>query len=375
VNILSAHPHRQAVPDGSTGNARSATNSPRSVILVGAGRRGLSAHLPALDASCHLRLTAIIDINERIEQLKQIPALTVPMYDSLDPVLAGRRPDLAIVATPHDSHVPLARELLRSGIPTLLEKPPARSAAELGTLLRLSEDLQTPLATSLPLHYRDSYQGFIRQLCSPELTDVEVSIRASVPSWHGRDSWRLSRERAGGGVLIDLGYHYLELLVACLGEPDIKSALLTSAFDTRCEVEGEALVSLWFAKRNVRVELWLYSGHEAAKGSELSISRGGAPLYHSSQGGASDAAPGPAQDGGSPPPTPAAAQLEALVMSGFLDGRGDWYRTLCRQHTVLLLLDDLYAGAEHVASLPETAGQPDMTCPADLSGLPERTPA
>ena len=361
VNILSAHPHRQAVPDGSTRNARSATNSPRSVILVGAGRRGLSAHLPALDASCHLRLTAIIDTNERIAQLKQIPGLTVPMYGSLDLLPSDLRPDLAIVATPHDSHVPLARELLHCGIPTLLEKPPARSALELGTLLRLSKDLRTPLATCLPLHYRDSCQGFIRQLRS--LTDAEVSIRASVPSWHGRDSWRLSRERAGGGVLIDLGYHYLELLVACLGQPDVKSALLTSPFDTRSEVEGEALVSLWFAERNVRVELWLHSGHEAAKGSELSIRRRGALLFRSSQGGTAHAVPEPGRDGGSPPPAPAAAQLEALLNSGFLDGRGDWYQVLRRQHTVLLLLDGLYAGAEHVA------------CRADVSDVPERTPA
>ena len=58
------------------------------------------------------------------------------------------------MATPHDSHVPLAQGLLRAGVPTLLEKPPARSAPELATLLKLSQELQTPLATSLPLHYR-----------------------------------------------------------------------------------------------------------------------------------------------------------------------------------------------------------------------------
>ena len=84
------------------------------------------------------------------------------------------------------------------GVPTLLEKPPARSAPELATLLRLSRRRRTPLATSLPLHYR--YPRFIAHLGSPELTDAEVSIRPDVASWPGAGSWRLSRERAGGGV-------------------------------------------------------------------------------------------------------------------------------------------------------------------------------
>ncbi len=336
------------------------------MILVGAGRRGLSAHLPALDACGYLRLTGIIDTKERIAQLKEIPALTVPMYDSLNPVLVSPRPDLAIVATPHDSHVPLAEELLRARVPTLLEKPPARSAPELATLLRLSQDLQTPLATSVPLHYKDHHRRFIRLLRSPGLTDAEVSIRASVPSWQGTDSWRLSRERAGGGVLIDLGYHYLELLIACLGAPDGKSVLLTRAAETRCEVEGEARVSLWFAERRLQVQLRLFSGTEACKGSELSITREGAVLYQSSEGGPARATPRREREHGPLPPTPAAAQLKGLVMSGFLDGQSDWYRALRRQHTVMLLLDDLYAGAEHMACLPGTA-------PAghDLSGGPD----
>jgi predicted dehydrogenase len=299
------------------------------------------------------------------------------MYDSLDPALADPRPDLAIVATPHDSHVPLAEALLRARVPTLLEKPPARNAAELATLLELSQELKAPLATSLPLRYRDRYQRFIHLLCSPRLTNAVVRIRASVPSWQGTDSWRLSRERAGGGVLIDLGYHYLELLMACLGAPDGRSVLLTKAADTSCEVECEARVSLWFAERQLQVELWLFSGTEAARRSELSITRERAVLYHnhSSDGGAAPAAFGRERKRGPATPTPAAAQLNALVRSGFMDGRGDWYQALCRQHTVMRLLDDLYADAEDMACLSGIASLPSVTYLAEPNGLRGRTPA
>lgn len=362
VKNLSAPPQRETAPDGGVRNIHRATNSPRSVILVGAGRRGLGAHLPALDACGYFRLAGIIDTKERIAQLREIPALAMPMYNSLNPVLADHQPDLAIVATPHDSHVPLAQQLLRAGVPTLLEKPPARSAPELATLLKLSKELQAPLATSLPLHYQSGHQEFLRLLGCPELTDAEVSIRASVTTWQGTDSWRRSRERAGGGVLIDLGYHYLELIVAYLGAPDGKSVLLTRAPVAGCEVENEAWVSLWFAERRLRVELWLQSDPKAAKGSKLSIRRHGALVYHGSEGAATKRQ----RDRGSLPPTPAAAQLEALVASGFLEGRGDWHHVLRRQHAVMLLLDDLYACAEYVGCLPWTA---------DQASTSERTPA
>jgi predicted dehydrogenase len=372
VNNLSARPHQEAVPHN--GNVHRATHSPRSVILVGAGRRGLGAHLPALGDCGYLRLTAIVDTAERIAQLSENPALTVPMYDSLAPVLAGPglRPDLAIVATPHDSHVPLAGELLEARVPTLLEKPPARNARELVRLLDLSHKLRTPLATSLPLHYRASYQPFIELLRAPGLTDAEVRISASVPSWRGAGSWRLSRERAGGGVLIDLGYHYLELLVACLEPPAHMSAVLTNAAGNPSEVEGEALVTLWFARRRLRVELSLRSWPDSPRHSELSITRAGALLHHT---GAAAPAPGGSRPSLGAASTPAAAQLQTLVTSGFLDGGGDWYQTLGRQYLVMQLLDDLYASAHRMACPPAIAGQPDMACPADRTGLPERTPA
>jgi predicted dehydrogenase len=354
------------------------------VILIGAGRRGLSVHLPALDACGSLRLIGIVDVKERIAELREIPDLTVPIHDSLDSVLAGPRPGLAIVATPHDSHVPLAKALLQAGVPTLLEKPPARSAPELATLLRLSRRLRTPLATSLPLHHR--YQQFIRWLRSPKLTGAEVSICADVSSWPGAGNWRLSRERAGGGVLIDLGYHYLELLIACLGTPDGKLALLARAADAHSEVEDEARVSLWFAARRLQIELRLRSGPELAKTAELAIRRSGTLLYHSSDEGPAGPVTGQERAGPSRPPA-AAAQLEALMISGFLDGHGDWHRKLRRQHAVMLLLDELYAAAEHVACPPPMAADAkhalcsprsgavqDLAGLAHLTGRPERTP-
>ena len=129
-------------------------------------------------------------------------------------------------------------------------------------------------------------------------------------------------------------------------------------------------MSLWFADRRLQVRLWLRSWPDSARRSELSVMRAGELIHHTTEAGPVGATPG---GGGPQPPTPAAAQLEALVTRGFLSGRGDWYQAMCRQHLVIGLLDELYASAHHIACPPGIAGQPDMAWPSALTGLSERT--
>jgi predicted dehydrogenase len=323
-----------------------------SVALVGAGRRGLTGYLPALQSHGSLRLAAVVETPARIAELGDLPGLAVPMYESIEACVEAGKPDLAIVATPHDCHVPLTSLLLKAGIPTLLEKPPARTCGEFKTLVKTSEECGTPLATALPFHYQDRYREFIRSLRSPLLTDAKVIVAAQVPRWPGIDNWRLSRERAGGGVLIDLGYHYIELILHCLGRPDSSSVRLEVAGAPGDEVEDEANLSLRFEARRVDITIKLRSGIDVERRNELAIfkkehavgTNSGFTVFEKN-GTASNPAP-PAASG-------IIAQISSLLREGFLAGSGSWPRVLRAQIKVLTLLDELYANASPVGRIPE----------------------
>jgi predicted dehydrogenase len=321
-----------------------------SVLLVGAGRRGLNAHVPALRAIKPMRLAAIVETPQRIAELQATPELAVPLYDSIDSALAAETLHLAIVATPHDSHVPLTIRLLKGHIPTLLEKPPARNCHEFAELMQASDDNHTPLNAILTLHYQSRFKDFIRTLRSPTLTDAKVFVAADVPSWPGAGHWRQSRERAGGGVLIDLGYHYLELLVTCLGVPQSFAVQLRTNSPTD-DVEDQAHASLYFGARRITVDISLQSGSELARRSELLIVADQKPIFaiSSSEQAAWE------HNHPSPPPKPSAAiaQLTSLVGTGFLAGGGSWRKTLARQIKVLSLLDQMYADAEYRSEISE----------------------
>jgi hypothetical protein len=320
-----------------------------SVLLVGAGRRGLTALVPALQASRPMRLAAIVETPERIAELQAMPELAALLYASIDSALAARTPHLAIVATPHDSHVPLTIRLLEAHIPTLLEKPPARNLGEFSKLRQASDDNQTPLTTILTLHYKSQFRDFVRALQSPALTDATVCITADVPSWPGVGGWRQSRVRAGGGVLIDLGYHYIELLVACLGLPD-HTAVQLHAQAGPDGVEDQAHVLLHFEERRIAVDIGLRAGADLARRSDLLIVRDREPIFASMSSSPQAQSLHPA---GASVPSAAIAQLTSLLGSGFLAGGGPWRNTLARQATVLSLLGQMYAGAEYLTEISE----------------------
>lgn len=316
-----------------------------SVLLVGAGRRGLSAHVPALLGSRVMRLASIVDTPARTVELRAASALAVPMFDSIDDAVTSGAPDLAIVATPHDSHVPLALNLLRRKIPTLLEKPPARNGSEFSLLVQASQCHATPLATLRPFLYEPRRRQFVRLLRSPELTDALISVRAGVPTWPGVGDWRLSRQRAGGGVLIDLGYHFLDMFVAYLGQPDARSARLRTPGPSG-GVEDEAIVRLQFDARRIVVEMNFRTGANVPRTGELTITDKEQRLIYSSsvQGRPENEL---RQTGGSSKLVCYAIrrQIGSLLETGFLDGNGDWLAKLIAQAQVMSLLDDLYAEA------------------------------
>jgi predicted dehydrogenase len=63
----------------------------------------------------------------------------VPLFKSIEELLADNRPDGLVLATPNQLHVPQALQCIDAGMPILLEKPIATSVAEGEQLLRVVE--------------------------------------------------------------------------------------------------------------------------------------------------------------------------------------------------------------------------------------------
>src|SRR5690242_14319598 len=108
------------------------------VGLVGYGLAGSAFHAPLIATTPGMRLEAVVTASpERRAQLhREHPGARA--VDTPEQLLDGSV-DLVVVASPNRTHVPLARAALDAGLPVVVDKPLAGTAAEAAALADLAE--------------------------------------------------------------------------------------------------------------------------------------------------------------------------------------------------------------------------------------------
>ena len=97
------------------------------IAVAGAGYIG-QAHMDVVLASPTCELSAIVDPSPAAVNIAARAG--VPLYASIDELLARQRPDGLVLATPNALHVPQGLQCIAAGLPILLEKPIATTVAE-----------------------------------------------------------------------------------------------------------------------------------------------------------------------------------------------------------------------------------------------------
>jgi predicted dehydrogenase len=209
----------------------------RRVAVIGCGAVSEQCHLPALlprvgrdgiwlvdpDAGRRARLA------KRFGRAAQTAATPAEIAGSVD---------AAIVAVPNDLHAAVAGELLDAGLPVLCEKPLARTLAEAEALARRDGVL---VAAHVRRHF-PSVALVAEVLAAGELgAPLRFDLEEGSPfGWSSASAYWLDRRRAGGGVLVDIGSHVLDLVRHWLGELRIERY----ADDAHGGVEANARVEL-----------------------------------------------------------------------------------------------------------------------------------
>ena len=133
--------------------------------------------------------------------------------------------DIVSVCTPNHLHAPIAVAALESGKHVLCEKPLARTGEEAESIVRAAREASRVVHVAFTQRERGDVQALKRHVLEGNLGKV-YHVKAS---WLRRDgipgmgSWFTSKEMAGGGPLIDLGVHMLDMALYLLGEPEVES--------------------------------------------------------------------------------------------------------------------------------------------------------
>lgn len=187
------------------------------VIGLGMGRghvRGFQAH-----GGC--KVVAVADPDDaRLAQVSK--EFNVPKrYASGEEMIDKEELDVVAVATPNKFHMPLTVAALRKGCHVLCEKPMAMNAAEARRMLNAARKADRRIMINFSFRFTPQSQALRREVDRGTLGDVYFCRtvwlrRRGLPGFGG---WFGQKALSGGGPLIDLGVHRLDLALWMMGYP------------------------------------------------------------------------------------------------------------------------------------------------------------
>jgi len=187
------------------------------VIGLGMGRY----HLEGYRNAPNCNLIGIADINEdRLKDCKEKYGIENTFKDYND-LLAMKELDAVSVALPNFLHKPVCIDALNAGKHVMTEKPMALNAAE-GEEMR---DVAKKQGLILMLHFNNRYRADIQMIKKYVDNDEFGDIYFAKAGWirrrgvPGAGSWFSNKKLSGGGPLIDLGVHVIDMTMYMMGCP------------------------------------------------------------------------------------------------------------------------------------------------------------
>ncbi|MBF6133326.1 Gfo/Idh/MocA family oxidoreductase [Nocardia otitidiscaviarum] len=228
------------------------------VAVIGYGLAGAVFHAPLIAADPRLRVAVVVTSSaERAEQARrEHPGVRVlAAVEELFADPAGI--DLVVIATPNRTHAPLAVWALEAGLPVVVDKPFALTAAEGEQVVAVAERAGLALSVFQNRRWDSDFRTIEALIGDGRLGEVR-RFESRFERWRPvtKGGWReLGSTEEGAGILYDLGSHLVDQALTLFGP----------VTDVYCELDGrrpgvqaddDAFVALTHAS-GVRSHLWM----------------------------------------------------------------------------------------------------------------------
>ena len=238
---------------------------PRRTALLGFGHVAELGHLPAWRARDDFAIVAVADPDPARRAAAQRLLPGARLFDDPLAAVAAEPLDVVDIAAPPALHAPLAIAAARAGCHILCEKPLATTLAAYGAVAAAARSAGVTLFTVHNWKHSPQYAQLAALLAAgaigrPTLLRLET-IRAGRAVSVGRE-WRGDAALAGGGILVDHGWHALYLLLGLAEQPPQRvRATIERRRYTGADVEDTATCEIEFP--SLRGEIFLTWAGEA----------------------------------------------------------------------------------------------------------------
>jgi myo-inositol 2-dehydrogenase/D-chiro-inositol 1-dehydrogenase len=225
------------------------------VGILGLGNMGKLHFLNALRMK-GVRVVAVADKNKT--NLRIAKEHSVHVYDDYQKLINAEDLNAAVISLPNflkEESIVYAAE---KGLDVFVDKPLARNSAEGTRIVKKVNGQGARLMTGVNYRYIDSVQKLKRMLDEGRIGDVVIATSDLIlngPFSHSLipkpvPEWWFSKEGAGGGALLDLGYHLIDILNWMFGDLRVEYSGLGYRF--KLPIEDSATLVLRSGKSGAK---------------------------------------------------------------------------------------------------------------------------
>ena len=222
--------------------------TPLNLGIVGYGWVARDYMFPAVQRSELVTLRAVCSAHKA--DMSDLPP-EVARYTNLEDMLRATRLDAVYIATPNHLHREQTVACLEAGLHVLCEKPMATTPKDAEAMLTAAQRSGKTYATAFDQRFHPAHRA-MHQLIQNGLLGIITQVRIDYACWlpadWTTDNWRIEQDKAGGGAIIDLAPHGLDLLETLLDDTIVELQLFAQTAVHDYTVDDGGVLLLRFAR-------------------------------------------------------------------------------------------------------------------------------
>jgi len=196
-----------------------------NVGIIGTGGIATNQHMPALAKQPDVKILAVADVNEVAAKQAAERFEVKHVFSDYKKLLEMDEIDAVHVCTPNIMHMPPTIDAFKAGKHVMVEKPIGRNSTEGAKMVEAARATKRKFMVAQNMRFDSGSQCLKRFIDAGDLGEIYFARvwalrRRGVPSW----GVFTDKEKQGGGPLIDIGVHVLDLTLFLMGHPKPISA-------------------------------------------------------------------------------------------------------------------------------------------------------
>jgi predicted dehydrogenase len=220
------------------------------VGIIGAGGVGYE-HIQGYQTSGHADVIAVTTRTEEHGKLAAEKFGIEAWYTDYRELLKRKDIDAVSICTPNYLHAQQTVDAARAGKHILCEKPLATTLEDADKMIKAAHDAKVYLMN--PSHQRfipilKEIKGILDQFGSITFVRYRFAHQGPYKAWKAlsKEKWFFDETKAGGGVLLDLAPHALDILEWYFGDVEVVQGALLKTFEHPIKTEDTAILLFKF---------------------------------------------------------------------------------------------------------------------------------